>query len=402
MADQDQATQAADARPPAANGSAGAPTDALVAFGESLVTASKAAPPATADPNVALAFSLGWQMAELYRSGDGPRPAARTSESDEQQPDDLPGLSSLDDPKRAEILIDQVQAALARLAAPLAGAGFAAIDLSGLRTPGTLPPPDAVLAVHVEILGHLTAADFRLGKAYGLGRALADTCRKPTDDASLRRQLDRYRVANLLGWLDDLNSAFPPHAGHAVAASLRVWSEWAAGDRQPPLAEQDALKLLRRQGELWRALLSGEKRGADMLDIDAWLDVADGFLHRLREAGFGALRRMWRLLALIVALFALGVVLMVVVDSSGSIVAGAAALLSSVGLTWRGIGGSLGQLAGKLEQPLFGSATDDAVAASITLLPKDATSASAKRSRLALELPFRGRGAEPATPPPAA
>jgi len=131
-----------------------------------------------------------------------------------------------------------------------------------------------------------------------------------------------------------------------------------------------------------------------MLDMDAWLDVADGFLHRLREAALGALRRMWRLVALIVALFALGVVLMVVVDNSGSIVAGAAALLSSVGLTWRGIGGSLGQLAGKLEQPLFGSATDDAVAASITLLPKDATSASAKRSRLALELPFTGRGAD--------
>jgi hypothetical protein len=395
------ATAAGDARPPAANGKTGTPTDALVAFGESLVGAAKTAPSSTADPNVALAFSLGWQMAELYRPLHGRPPAARTGRSDEQQPEDLPGLSSLDEAKRASILVDQVQAAFARLAAPLASAGFDEIDLRGLRTPGTIPPPDAVLAVHVKILGHLTAADFRLGKAYGLGRALADTCRKPTTDASLRRQLGRYRVANLLGWLDDLNSALPPHAGHAVAASLSDWSEWAVRGTpltvaagQAPLADETMLKLVRRQGELWRALLSGEKRGADMLDMDAWLDVANGFVHRLRRAGLAALRRMWRLVALIVALFALGVVLMVVVDSSGSIVAGAAALLSSVGLTWRGIGGSLGQLAGKLEQPLFGSATDDAVAASINLLPKDATSASAKRSLLALELPFRGRGAD--------
>jgi hypothetical protein len=401
-ATQPDARAAPGARAPAANGKAGAPTDALVAFGESLVSAAKTASSSTADPNVALAFSLGWQMAELYRPGSSPRPAARTSASDDKpQLDDLPGLSSLDDPKRAEILVDQVQAALARLAGPLAGAGFGVIDLSGLRTPGTLPPPDAVLTVHVEILGHLTAADFRLGKAYGLGRALADTCRKPTDDASLRRQLGNYRVANLLGWLDDLNSAFPPHAGHAVAASLRDWSEWAARDApgatpagQPSLTDQDALKLVRRQGELWRALLSGEKRGADMLDMDAWLDVAKGFERRLRTAAVAAICRMRWLAGLILFLFAFGVALMIFASDSGVIVAGAATLLSSVGLTWRGIGGSLGQLAGKLEQPLFGSATDDAVAASITLLPKDATSASAKRSRLALELPFTGRGAD--------
>ena len=174
-----------------------------------------------------------------------------------------------------------------------------------------------MLTVHVEILGHLTAADFRLGKAYGLGRALADTCRKPTDDASLRRQLDRYRVANLLGWLDDLNSALPPHAGHAVAASLRVWSEWAARDGQPPLAEQDVLKLLRRQGELWRGLLSGEKHGADMLDMKDWLEVAKGFQRRLRTAALSAIWRMPLLAVLILVLFVGGVLLMVFASDSG-------------------------------------------------------------------------------------
>jgi len=386
---------------PTAAGKPGAPTDALLAFGAALASAAQAEAAASADPNVALSFSLGWQMAELYRPRNRRRYASHPAGGERDA--DLPGLGALDDPERAAILVDQVQAALARLAAPLGSAGFEAIDLAALRTPEAIPPQDAVLAVHVAILGHLTAADFRLGKAYGLGRALADTCRKPTDGQSVRRQLGRYRVANLLGWLDDLNSALPPHAGHAVAASLHAWSDWAAawqpgtaGTGRAPLAEQDALRLLRRQGELWRALLSGEKRGADMLDMKDWLDVAEGFQRRLRTAAIGAIRRMPWLAGLIVVLFAAGVGLTALASSSGAIVAGAATVLTSIGLTWKGIGGSLGQLAGKLEQPLFGAATDAAVAAAVTLLSTDREGASARRRRLALELPASGRSADAA------
>ncbi len=82
---------------------------------------------------------------------------------------------------------------------------------------------------------------------------------------------------------------------------------------------------------------------------------------------------------------------------SGGVVAGAAAVLSSIGLTWKGIGGSLGKLAGKLEQPLFGGATDDAITATITLLRTDREDGSAKRRRLALELPADGRSADTAS-----
>jgi hypothetical protein len=50
-------------------------------------------------------------------------------------------------------------------------------------------------------------------------------------------------------------------------------------------------------------------------------------------------------------------------------VAGATSLLVAVGLTWKGLGGALGQLAGRLERPVWGAVLDEAIADAITLLP---------------------------------
>ena len=58
-----------------------------------------------------------------------------------------------------------------------------------------------VLNLHRELLSTLTAADYRLGTAYGLGRALADTCRSPTDQASLAAEFAPHRDSQLRrGW----------------------------------------------------------------------------------------------------------------------------------------------------------------------------------------------------------
>jgi hypothetical protein len=132
-------------------------------------------------------------------------------------------------------------------------------------------------------------ADFRLGKAYGLGRALADTCRKPSDAATLKTELGRNRVANLLGWLDDLSSALRAHAAHSVAESLGRCCDWSE-DHGVADVDQRTLATLRRQGEPWRALLSGEKRATETLEIDNYLDAAQDLarahpLDRSRRSG---------------------------------------------------------------------------------------------------------------------
>jgi hypothetical protein len=68
-------------------------------------------------------------------------------------------------------------------------------------------------------------------------------------------------------------------------------------------------------------------------------------------------------------LFVAGVALVVVGASSASVVAGLGGIIASVGLTWRGIGGSLGRLIGHLERPLWGAALDAAITDAITLTP---------------------------------
>ena len=78
----------------------------------------------------------------------------------------------------------------------------------------------------------MTAFDFTVGKAYGLGRALADTCCSAGGDATDRQQalehdLGEFRALVLVGWLDDLKTVLPARSGQAVADSLQRWTRWA-------------------------------------------------------------------------------------------------------------------------------------------------------------------------------
>jgi hypothetical protein len=328
----------------------------------------------TADPQVSIAFALGWQVAELYRPPD-----QRTI--DGQDDEDLPGLGALAPQVRIEILVDQIQAALSALRETIQRAGLPTIDLDALRASllqDEQARRQAVGTLHGQIIGSLTAADFRLGKAYRLGRALADACRKPTDHASLQAELSKDRISKLLRLLDDLASAFPPHAAHSVYGSLERWET----------AEAD-IPLLRRQGELWRALLSGEKLGTEMLEIGNYLDAAHQFARQMRAVLRGVIVRFPILVVLIVGLLALGVVLLATGGSS-KIVAGASSLIAALGLTWKGLGGALSQLVTKLEQPLWGAVIDVAITDAITLLPDNKLDRRGRRA-VALQASTAGR-----------
>jgi hypothetical protein len=186
----------------------------------------------TNDPNVGqaavvavtTAFSLGWQMARLY---DGP-----TSSNTAPKPvDDLPGLSALPAASLVTLGLAQCDAALKRLAAFL-GNGTGLPTTAPVREQVSKTPKDgdqirtAILALHIDLLVALAAADFRLGKAYGLGRALADTCASAGDDqaarkAALQHHLEPHRALVLVGWLDDLKTVLPAHAAAAVTDSFQ-------------------------------------------------------------------------------------------------------------------------------------------------------------------------------------
>jgi hypothetical protein len=135
-----------------------------------------------------------------------------------------------------------------------------------------------------------------------------------------------------------------------------------------PLAA-DALALLRRQGDLWRALLAGEKVGADMLEIDDYLDAGERLAGRLRDLGLRFARRFPVLMGTVLVLFVGGIVLVLVASSSASVIAGIGGVLASIGIGWRGAGATLGRALGGLERPLWGAELDVAITDAITLLP---------------------------------
>ncbi len=391
-----------DQHPSAATDPAGAPADAVGPFEAALVAAAKATAPGTVDPTVSLTFALGWQMAELFR--------AELRHYSERRDGDLPGLGSLSDDERREISVDQVQAALTQLTPAIQKAGLTVPtnELNAVRTAldnWAAAGPSAVEALHLKLLGTLTAAAFRLGKAYGLGRALADTCRKPIDADSVKDELDPFRVANLLAWLDELSTALPPHAAHSVYSSLKQWRDWAAANQLPA----DAITTIKRQGELWRALLSGEKRGTEMLEIGNYLQAAGKVAGRMSSIFWRAVLHFWWL-ALIVAGLIAGSIVLFINGGSSHIVAGAGTLLAAFGLSWKGVGGVLGKLAGKLEQPLWGAVLDTAIADAITLKPGNKAdmlgraalasdlAAGAQRARTAPRLNDDAQAPDPAGP----
>jgi hypothetical protein len=342
----------------------GEPSAAASAFATALAGAAKQGLPEPApDPRVAAAFAMGWQVASLYR------PEQRGTAVPASE-DDLPSTARLSEADLLERGLQRVQVAIHGLTEVVEHAGVALPDVGRLRNELTAAhDADArravILKLHLQLGSVLAAADFRLGKAYGLGRALADTCRNPGSAEELRAELADARVASLVAWLDDLASAFPPHAGHAVRQSVRAWHVWAGGGQ----IDAATWPLLRRQGELWRSLLTGEKRGQDMLEIDNYLDAAERVARHGRTIALRFLRRFPILTAIVALLFLGGAALIVIQSSSASVVAGLGSILAAVGLTWRGIGDTVGKLAAKLEPPLWGAELDTAITHAITLVP---------------------------------
>jgi hypothetical protein len=241
-------------------------------------------------------------------------------------------------------------------------------------------------ASHVDacVIAALGAADFKLGKAYGVGRGLMNLTTRPREHATIAHHLTEERVAPLSAAIDDLSSALEPHAGHSVRASIHEWHISIETHSTVVRERDEAWLALARQGELWRALLSGEKSGLDMLEIEDYLDAANRLSARLRTVAWQLVRKFPGLVVIAFLLFVAGVAIAIVFrDSAGAVVAGAGTIIASLGLTWRAAGRALGGLAAKLEQPLWGAELDTAITEAITLLeredPKHRDTSAARR-----------------------
>jgi hypothetical protein len=342
--------------------------------------------PDAPEVDVAVAIGLGWYLAALAHPG-------RVLDSAAAARGDLAGLAALMEGQVLDFCASQVEVAFARLRALVEKAGLVLPDLAELRECLESDARRATAGrVENRTLAALGAADFRLGKAYGVGRALLNLTTRPAPDAALAGHITEARVAPVMAAIDDLGSALAPHAGHGVRASIHEWRISVEGNSRVARERPETWLALARQGELWRALLAGEKSALDMLEIDDYLDAADRLSKRMRTMGLRLVRQFPEVVIGVLALFALGVLLVLVTDSAAAIVAGAGTILASLGLTWRGAGRSLGGLAGKLEQPLWGAELDTAVTQAITLLEREqGRDVAAERRGMAVAL---GRPAE--------
>jgi hypothetical protein len=287
---------------------------------------------------------------------------------------DLGPVAAITDAQVVDVCGAHAKVAFARLAELVAQASLALPD-EQLQACLTAADADArrnaAAGLDSKALAVLSATDMRLGKAYAIGRSLLALTSRPGPDGKLQNHLTGPAVAPVVAAVDDLASVLAPHAGHSVAASILEWQASIETRSSVAPEQRETWLLLARQGELWRALLSGEKSGLDMLEVDDYLDAAARLSSRMRKLAGTVLRRFWLLAAAIVVLFGGGVALIVATDTDAAVVAGAGTILASLGLTWRGLGRTLGTLAAKLERPLWGAELDTAVTQAITLLPRE-------------------------------
>ncbi|HEU0317925.1 MAG TPA: hypothetical protein VFR49_11385, partial [Solirubrobacteraceae bacterium] len=350
---------------------------------QALATAAKPSAGPAGDPNVAIAFALGWQIAELYRP-DPPGVASAAAGDDPP----LPGLGAFSGEARALIGLAQVDVALHRLAETITKVQLPVPTTDAARAAdGGGAFSAAVVELHESLLSTLIAADFKVGKGYELGRTLADLCRGPQDVRAVVDAFQPLEIAGLRARLTDLTSALPAHTGHGVRGSIDAWVAWARleGRPEPP----NVVDLLRRQGERWRALLSGEKQATDVLEFDHYLSAGEGLMKNVGALARKFLAKAWVGVLVLVALL-VGAVVFVVTnpDSTAHAVAGLGGLLAVVGLGWKGVGGSLGKALGQLQQPLWGAELDAAVADAIGLVPgSDAAAAFVPQPRSAAPKP---------------
>src|ERR1700734_1951332 len=158
---------------------------------------------ASGDPLVSACVRLGWQMEELFSRLDVPEgPQAA------YQLDRLIGLSKLSSYDQQRLGLDEVDFVLDQVAAKTQAPNAAVARLTAAargKLDATLQPGDqasqrrdedleSLAGLHVDLLTTRTAAGSSYGKAYGLGRALADTARPKQDPAALTASFQRYRI----------------------------------------------------------------------------------------------------------------------------------------------------------------------------------------------------------------
>jgi hypothetical protein len=338
--------------------------------------ATISAAPAGQQAAVSAAFALGWRLAELYDRDSLPSPSRPADEM--ALPAHLPGVSQMGSHERAVVILEQARAALAILTVTLQ------IDLPGLdEIRATLDRAGhdrddvrrAILAAYSGIRDRLLGAASLPAIGFGLGRLLADTIYLPRGGQpdTFLAVFGNYRLATACSWLDDLSAAFPRHAAAAVRASLRAWGTWMSTPLSPPTPsaaqariesfDGQLLRDLHSQGELWRRLLTGDKDPMQLLGAQEYVAAAEGLLQSGRQIARHFLWRWWPVIAVFAGGTAAAIWAAVTYAPAGSgrLTAVLISAAAAAGLSWKGLGATLGKALDKTQSALWDSEVNAAI-----------------------------------------
>jgi hypothetical protein len=373
------------------------------------------------DPVASACFRLGWRVEELFSQFEVPEHPPHAYELAR-----LPGLSKLTSYDWQRLGLDQVDFVVSQVTAKVGTPAAVPLNLTTdarsklevmIQREGTASCREeyrtALSELHVNLLVTLTAAGSSYGKAYGLGRALADTTCPHQAPDQLALSFESHRIAQINVWLDELASLLPEHAARAVVQSLIWWQRAVAtragGEKlstdlvptsyladqssHPPLWKQAVTALRRRhhrsqdsqvdspsleslaaavlrQGALWRGILDGDKLCTDLLTPQDYLRAGDRLAHYNADLVGRVLRTMPWLLILPLSFLALVLVLLVIPGSAVARTAtGVAAFAGTLSGIWKAIRARVVPIAMQLEKPLWGSELDTATAEAVTIAP---------------------------------
>jgi hypothetical protein len=331
-------------------------------------------------PAVAAAFVLGWRLAELYDRDTLPPSAVPPAEI--PVPPHLPGAGEMTEHERAVVLLTQADVARATLRTGLG------VDLPGLdAVRAMLDRPDhhrddvrrEILIAYVGLRDLLLGTAPLVATSFGLGRMLADTTWLPRSRQPevLAAKFDPYRLANAYGWLDDLSAAFPSRVAAAVTQSLQAWESWVRsqqakdGSFGPASFDEAVLRALHRQGEMWRRLLTGEKDPMLLLSSEDYVAAGERLLQRGRQIARRFLWKWWPVIAVFLAASGAAIWAALTFAPAGSarLAAVLVSAVATVGISWKGLGATLGKALNQAQAALWASEVNVATGQAATILP---------------------------------
>jgi len=342
-----------------------------------------------AEGTVCLAVCVGWRMAELYDRTDLPGPPQH--QKDGELPSHLPGFGEMGEYEKACAVAAHVGADLASLGRALDLKDMPSVQsvLDALRVPGHSRDDvrAAVLDLYLKVRELVAGSNVSAALGFGLGRMLADTALLPTvgHPDILVQRFEEYRLANAFGWLEDLDASLPPRSAAVVRATLAEWQRWVArlprspqGAIDPGEADAGAIRALRRQGDTWRRLLTGEQRPDQLLDRQAYIGAATKLLAAAWRIGLHYLWR-WSWSILLAAAAAGAAVWAALTYAPGGTSRVATVVVSAagfLGISWLSVRATLGRALRQAESALWEAEVTAAIAKAAATTPNNRKTSS--------------------------